>query len=248
MNVDLEVNTDLELDSGNDLYRNRQIILGAQAPTSTQVLSFSGDGNTTTFTLGYPLSAAPLSIVLNGIVQTFGLKGTTGSAYYYALNDAVIQQDTSQTVLQDTDQLVITYIGLFAVTVQVDDTTEQAARAIVEGGSGIVENTEDHTTDNPPMLEAQALAYAQSLINRYAIAGRTLIFGTSRNGLALGATLTIFLPEHGIWDGQFLITQIEIKLAKDVQDTQIWWYKVTCSELPRQASWAKLLASGLGLN
>jgi hypothetical protein len=245
--VDLEVNADLEMDVGNDLYRNRQILLGVQSPTSTQVASFVGDGNTTAFTLGYPLASAPSSIMLDGVSQTFGLKGTSGSQWYYAFNDPVLQQDSSQAILQASDSLVVTYVGLTAVTVVVDDTTEQANRKAIEGGSGIVENVEDHSSDNPPMLQAQAIAYAQGLINRYAIAGRTLIFGTSRNGLDIGQTLSIFLPEHGIWDGQFLITQIEIKLQKAVGDAQVWWYKVTCSELPRVASWAKLLASGLGL-
>jgi hypothetical protein len=245
-NVDLEVDSNLELDVTNPLYRNRQIILGALAPITPPPATYLGDGNVTTFTLGYPLSAKP-TITLNGVPQSVGLKGTTGSAFYYALNDAVIQQDALQAILKDTDQLTITYIGLYAITVAVDDVTEQAARALIEKGSGIVENVEDHTSDVPPMLEAQAIAYAQSLINRNAIAGRTLIFNTSRTGLALGATLSIFLPEHGIWDGQFSITQVELKLKKDVGDTQVWWSLVTCSELPRQASWAKLLASGLGL-
>ena len=113
--------------------------------------------------------------------------------------------------------------------------------------AGIVENVEDHSSDNPRMSKDAATTLANQLINRYAIAGRTLIFNTSTNGLAIGQMLSIMLPEHGIWDGQFLITQVEVTLQKGVGDTQIWWWKVTVSELPRQASWAKLIASGLGL-
>lgn len=245
--VDLEVNNDLELDTSNDLYRNRMIILGAQGVTSTQTATFSGDGSTTSFTLGYPLAATPSSITLNGVAQTIALKGSTGALWYYAINDAVLQQDTSQTVLTSSDQLIVVYTGFFAETVTVDDTTQQALYAALSGGTGIVEAVEDHSSDVPPMTSAQAIAYAQSLINRYAVQGRTLIFDTSRDGLAVGQTLTIFLNEMGIWDGQFLITEVDITLMKAVGDQQVWWYKVTASELPRQASWAKLLASGLGL-
>lgn len=245
--VDLEVNNDLELDTSNDLYRNRMIILGAQGVISAPPATFAGDGSTTSFTLGYPLAAAPISITLNGVAQTFDLKGATGSQWYYAINDAVLQQDTSQTVLQSTDQLVVLYTGFFAETITVDDTTQQALYAALSGGTGIVEAVEDHSSDNPPMTSDQAIAYAQSLIDRYAVQGRTLIFDTSRDGLAVGQTLSIFLVELGIWDGQFLITEVDISLMKAVGDQNVFWYKVTASELPRQASWAKLLASGLGL-
>lgn len=247
MNVDLEVNNDLECDMSNDLYRNRMTILGAQGTITPNPATFAGDGSTTTFTLGYPLAAAPLLITLNGVSQTFALKGSTGAQWYYAFNDAVIQQDTSQAVLQATDTLTILYTGFFSETVTVDDTTQQALFAAISGGTGIVEAVEDHSSDNPPMTEAQAIAYAQALINRYAVQGRTLIFDTSRDGLAVGQTLSIFLQEFGIWDGQFLITEVDTTLMKAVGDQQLWWYKVTASELPRQASWAKLLASGIGL-
>jgi hypothetical protein len=245
-NVDLEVNNDLELDVSNDLYRNRMIILGAQGVTSTLPITFVGDGSVTTFTLGYPLAAAP-TITLNGVAQTIALKGSTGAQWYYSINDAVLQQDASQTVLQATDQLVVLYTGFFPETVTVDDTTEQARLALLSGDTGIVEAVEDHSSDNPPMTTAQAITYAQGLINRYAVQGRTLIFDTSRNGLAVGQTLSVFIQELGIWDGQFLINQVDISLMKAVGDQQVYWYKVTASELPRQASWAKLLASGLGL-
>jgi hypothetical protein len=244
-NVDLEVDNNLELDVGNDLYRNRMTILGVQG-TTIQTATFMGNGSTTSFTLGYPLASAPI-IILNGITQIIGLKGATGAQWYYALDDAVIQQDTSQNTLEDTDELFVSYTGLFDESITVDDISQQSAFALIEGGSGIVEAVEDHSSDNPRMKEDQAIAYAQGLINRYAIAGRTFIFDTSRDGLAVGMTLSIFLPEHGVWDGQFLITQIEITLKKAVGDEQVWWYKVTASELPRQASWAKLLATGIGL-
>jgi hypothetical protein len=242
--VDLEIDNNLELDVENDLYRNRQIILGALDIgifSETQV----GDNSTRTFTLGYPLAAAP-SITLNGIPDTsIGLKGTTGSHYYYALNDPIIVQDSGLPLLQNTDQLAFSYSGFFATTVIVDDVAEQQARALIEGGTGIVESVEDHTGQNMTLSAATTLA--TQLLQRYAIAGRTLIFDTSRDGLELGQMLSIFLVEHGIWDGQFEITQIEITLQKGLNDTQVWWYKVTASELPRQDSWAKLIASGLGL-
>jgi|SRR5579859_780002 len=245
-NVDLEVSSNLELDVGNDLYRNRQIVLGA-TDTATFVETKIGDGNTRSWTMGYPLAAQP-TITLNGVViasTQIALKGGTGATFYYALNDPVITEDAGKTVLQATDQLVVTYTGLFDVTITVDDLTEQAEQQAIEGGTGIVESVVDVTGQG--YNKSAATALANQLLSRYGIAGRTLIFDTTRNGLAVGQLLSIFLPEQGIFDGQFFITQVEITLMKGGADSQIWWYKVTASELPKQASWAKLLASGLGL-
>jgi len=244
--VDIEVDETLELDVSNDLYRNRQTILGAQDVIIASS-TLAGDGKTRSFTLGYPLASAP-SIFFNGIQQTVGLKGTTGFQWYYAVNDSVIEQDTSGNVLSSSDSLSIPdYEGIFVTSVVVNDTNAQAAMALLEGGTGIVENVEDHTNDVPALSIAAATTLATQLIARYAITGRTLIFNTTRPGLALGQMLTIFLPEHGIFDTAFQINQIEITLQKGVNDTQVWKYKITCSELPKQASWAKIIASGLTL-
>jgi hypothetical protein len=242
---DIEVNSDLELDVENDLYRTRQIILGAQDTFVPPPETFVGDGNTRSFTLGYPLASAP-TITLNGNPQTVALKGLNNANFYYTLNNLVIEQDSVSVVLQDTDVLSIAYTGLFDVTVVVDNLAEQAARKNIEGGTGIIESIVDMTGKG--MLKSEAIALANQLIARYAIQGRTLIFDTSRPGLAIGQVLTIFLPEHGIWDGQFYIQSIEITLRKGVGDTQIWWYKVTASELPKKASWAKLIGEGLVLS
>ncbi|GAC1464830.1 MAG: hypothetical protein PVS3B3_17340 [Ktedonobacteraceae bacterium] len=242
---DIMINSDLELDVSNDLYRNRQTILGAQNTITPPAARFIGDGKATSFTLGYPVASLP-AITLNGVTQTVGLKGTTGSNWYYAVNDSVIQQDSAGVVLQSTDQLIVSYTGLYDIVVIVDDVPQQTARATIEGGTGIVEAVEDHTGEN--MLQNEAITLAAQLINRYAIAGRTLIVDVTRDGLLVGQTLSIFFPEHGIFNGQFIIQQIEIYLKKNTGNTQVYTYKVTASELPKQQSWARLIATGLGLS
>jgi hypothetical protein len=244
---DLDVDSTLELDVHNDLYRNRQIILGAQN-SGTFTDTFVGNGSATSFTLRYIVGTLPV-IARNGIAQTVGLKGQTGFQFYYALSDAVIAQDTTGnfgTVLLATDTLLVTYTGLFDTVVQVDNAAAQSLQAAIEvGTTGIVEDVQDHSGDVPKMTLAQAQTLATQLLARYCINGRQFIFNTTRDGLDIGQTLSIFLPEHGINDGQFEILGIEIYLKKKEADTQTYTYKVTCSELPKSASWAKLLASGL---
>jgi len=241
---DIEVNSDLELDVENDLYRNRQIILGAEDTINPPTAIFVGDGNTHSFTIGYPLASVPV-IAVNGFPQAVALKGSNNANWYYAIGDPVIEQDSNDIVLENADTLAITYTGLFTTTVIVDNLAEQAARQAIEGGTGIVESVEDYTGKG--LSKDAAIQLADQLLARYSIAGRTIIFDTSRNGLAIGQVLSIYLPEHGIWDASFYIQEIEITLRKGIGDTQIWWYKVTASELPKKSSWAKLIGQGLVL-
>jgi hypothetical protein len=238
---DLEVDSNLYVETSGPLYRNRQIVLGC-TDTATFSETHIGDGHATSFTLGYPLAAAPSSFTLNNVTQTLGVKGTTGAQFYYAIGDSVITQDSSVTVLTSSDQIMVTYEGSFPVDITVDNLTAQATLAAVQGGTGIVEAVEDRTGQG--LDKAAGTTLANQLLDRYCITGRTIQFLTSRDGLDIGQYLSVFLPEHGLWDDQLLITNVQIqKLQTQPNNTVIYWYLVQASELPNQAGWSKLIGS-----
>jgi hypothetical protein len=119
-NKDIEPDS-MEVDDSADLYRNRHIMTGV---LSTVVVSEikTGDGSATSWTLEYPVDSMS-SIQLNGQTKTFGLKGSTGFDFYYAVGDNSIAQDSSGTVLENVvDQLVIGYVGQTTKTVTRDNT------------------------------------------------------------------------------------------------------------------------------
>lgn len=237
--VDIDFDSDFAVDSSNDLYRNRQIVVGGYDTITPPPATFFGNGTDKTVTLGYGVSSIT-SITLNGVTQTFGLKGTTGSQWYYAVNDTVVQADDS-TGYGEGDNVVISYVGRFSSSVTVDLPEEQASRKAIEGGTGIVESVEDVSEFDLNMSSMTQLA--NQLLERYGINGRTIIFKTSRDGLEVGQTLTCFVPEHGLFNDSFLITQTERYLKTGIGDSVVWWYKVIASQLPKKDSWAKLLAS-----
>jgi len=244
---DIEVDTNLQVEVLGDQYRNRQVLTGV---TNTGVFSetFAGDGQRTSFTLQYPIVKGPApTVTLNSNPQTIGLKGTTGSQWYYAVGDATIAQDSSGTVLASTDRLTINnYTGTFITTVVQNNTAAQAALAAIEGGTGIVESVVDVSKQG--MLYAAAQTYAQQLLTRYSITGRTITFKTYRDGLAVGQLLPVFLPEENLFNAQLLITSIDITMQTKPGNAQLYSYLVTATELPNKGSWQKLLASGLLLD
>lgn len=245
LNVDLENDTVLIVTVANDLFRNRQNLTGV-LNTGTFSAAFQGDGQTTSFTLPYPVAPGTVpSITLNTVVQKVGKKGTTGAQFYYADSgtDPVIAQDSSLTKLVSTDRLASNFTGIFTTTVTRNNLTSQAALAIKEGGTGIVEATEDVSKRN--MMYAAALTYGDQLLARYCIDGRTIVYDTYRNGLKPGMIQAVFLPEMGLYDSQMFITAIDVVMRTQPGSTILYCYTVTASELANQGSWAKLLSSGI---
>jgi hypothetical protein len=243
--VDVEADNNLVVDVANDLYRNRQKlknVIGA----STFSDSFQGDSQRRSFTLRYPIAPGTTpTISLNGNSQTVGTKGSSGSQWYYAAGDATIAQDTSGTILTNADTLSVNYTGTYTFTEQMDNIAAQTALAAVEGGTGIVESVEDVSQKN--MTGTAASRYANQLITRYGVIGRTIVYKTYRNGLSVGQIQPVFIPEENLVNAQMLITQIDIGVQTTAPNTQLYNYIVTASELPNIGSWAKLLASGIPL-
>jgi hypothetical protein len=243
--VDLEADSNLQVQIANDLFRNRQNLTGV-LNVGTFTNNFQGDGQTSSFTLQYAVAPGSVpSITLNSVVQKVAEKGTTGAQFYYADTgtDPVIAQDANLTKLTSSDRLVVTYTGIFVTTVTVDNTASQTALAAQEGGSGIVEAVEDVSQRN--MMYAAAVTYANQLLTRYCLSGRTITFATYKNGLQPGQILSVFLPELGLFDVQMLITAIDITMRTQPGSTIQYQYVVTASELPNIGSWAKLLASSI---
>lgn len=242
----------LQLTNKGDLYRNRQVITGVIA-TGTNSEYKVGDGTTRSWTLGGILISAP-TIYLNGQLQTVGIKGQdTGKNFYWTLNSAVIDQDSSGTILQQTDQLYFpNYEYQYSTSVVVDNkgqfpgTTSQSAFAALSGGTGIVEEVEDVSSQS--LNVSAATIMAEDLLQRFGVIGYELQFKTLRSGLGIGQYINVFNPETSLTDLSMLITEIDMQQKMSVDQasgnpTQIYFYDITADSAANIQSWSKLLAS-----
>ncbi len=240
---DLEVDTNLLVEVAGDMYRNRQVLTGVTGTANFED-QFTGDGKSTSFTLRYPVAVGTIpTITLDNQPQTIGLAGGPTMQWYYTEGSATIAQDNTGTVLSGLDTLTVSYTGTFPTEVVLDNTAAQAALAAMEGGSGIVEAVEDVSKQN--MTYAAAVVYAQQLLARYCVTGRTLTCTIFRNGLAIGQILSVFVSEEHLSNVQLLIRQIDIKMRTQPGQTVLYEYSVQATELPNPGSWQKLISSGL---
>jgi hypothetical protein len=224
----------ITVEDSSDLYRNRQIIDNVLASTTINE-NRKGDSVLTSWTFGNQWAGTP-TITVNGVVASVGVKNVdTGKQFYYAVGDETIIEDGSGPVYDNSFTINFSGPGQYLTYSQADNTTEQAALAAIDHTSGIVVNVEDGTG----LTKAQGDALAQDRLNQYGVRGRLLKATTRRSGLAPGQLLPVFLPEHNIFDGLFLVRQVVTYLSTEF-GVQQGIYTIEAISGPDIGDWMKL--------
>ena len=219
---------------GNPEYRNVQYIQGGQALTTTQTESFKGDGTERSFTLRYPPAKQPV-ITRNGNPQTIGIKGVnpSGFNFYWSKGDLVIAQETSDTVLQNTDVLIVEYTGTFRLIAKASQSAEITRQRLAQGfGSGKIESI---AKDAAIQSQDAAISMARAKLLHYARIGDKVQYETLEHGLYSGVLQTIDYPEAGLNELELLITNVYLS-----SDQGILVYSVEGVNGPVEDSWEKI--------
>jgi hypothetical protein len=220
----------------NPTYRNGQYILGGYQQTVSQTEVRKGDSTTQSWTMGYQLSAVP-TITVNGVAKVVGLKGTSGSDFYWAQGDAVITQDSGATKLTSSDTLQVVYIGQYPSVIYAQNSGQIAYQASIDGTSGIIEDVEQDATLTSL---SNGLSEAGQLLTRYAQQGVQLQFTTLQTGFQQGQLVTVNLPNHNLNSAQMLIETVQ---ASDQIDGINIWFTVTAVQGPYDVSWVDFFSA-----
>lgn len=125
------------------------------------------------------------------------------------------------TAAKDADVLTVTYQGSFPNILVYDDLPEIAARAALEGGTGIYEAFQSGTD---VLGDTAALTVAQAIIERYGRVPRTFSFQTLLDGFVAGQIVTVNWPTLGFTADEMLIERIDVI---DESATNLW-YRLRC--------------------
>ena len=200
-----------------DSYRNTQYVRGGRGKTATQTAEIptpKPDGKSKNFVLRFPIAEKPsIEINLNGAgwvavsSSDIGINGLdTSKKWYYSYDSPIITQDSTQTVIEDVDQIRVTYIGLKNLFTKAESVGEITNRATKEGNSGIYENMAVETSIS---TSEQAIEFGQGLLQTYGEVKDSISFKTETSGLLAGQLLTVNKPLYGI-NGSFLIESVNI--------------------------------------
>ncbi len=220
------------LTEGNPKYRNRQYIRGGKAVTDLQTENRTGDGETKSFAMGFPLAKVP-TITVDGGAQTVGIKGIdTGKDWYWSKGDEAIVADTAPA---NGKAIVVQYYGEYEIIVQATDEDAVADQLAIEGvGTGIVEDI----ADEPNVTDVtSAVDIALAKLQQYSPHGKSLTFTTRRTGLASGQLAKVTYPAFGLSAAEMLIESVRIRRV--AAGTDEFRYAVTATEGPVAGGWSQ---------
>lgn len=220
----------------NPTYRNTQYIVGGVAQTLPQVETRIGDGHTQAWTMGYELAAAP-TITVDGAAKKVGVKGSTGSDFYWGPKDTIVTQDSVGTPLTSSNVLSVSYVGQYPTVIVTQNGAQISYQSRLDGTTGIVETVENDTSITSL---ANGLSLASQLLTRYGAQGTLLQFSTLQGGYAQGQLITVKLPMFRLNSVQMLIEEVS---ASDQQDGFNLWYTVKAVQGPYDTTWQDFFSS-----
>jgi len=226
-----EIEVPPQITRTNPKYRNTQIVKGGYVETVVQNETFTGDGNAQSWPMRFALSQTP-TITVNGVTKTVGIRGVeSGKDFYWSKGEFDITQDAGAPKLIGTDAGACAYIGMYKNVSIVQDTTQIALEAGIDGTSGQVDAVEDVATTS---LSAQ-LQVAGSRLTRYAVQSPPgLEFSTMQVGFVPGEWVPVQLPDFSL-SLSMLIESVE---ASDALDGLNVWYRVKAISGPSDTTWA----------
>lgn len=230
-----------------DPLRNQQIITNVYGLVNPPPVALVADGNTTSWTLGYPVYSAPV-ITINGQAATVGLQGVdSGKQFYWQPGSTSISYDTNLPKLPSGTVIDVTYVGLSTVNTVVNNSTAIAAQAAIELNSGNIAEIESALTFNPGgtlspngMTSTQATTFAQGLLNRFGFTSPSELVGTTLyGGLAPGTIIPVMIPELGLWNTQLPITKVTTT-AFQSNNGIIYIFGIDATSGASQVSWQRV--------
>lgn len=235
LNVDDNTVSVLCRDSGDIIYRralsdgqyaNVVTVKADQYATPGLIETLEGDGFATSLQLAHPLAASPTIVLWTGspltsTPQTVGIDGVdTEKNWYWNLGSNTLRQSTEasppSSVLNPGDFLEVSYTGITSTYVTVRNEAAIAARAYIEGGSGIYHKFIEL---NRLASHADIEATAQAELDKWSPVPEYLTVPTRQYlpGVHPGFWIEATLAKFGLSDARFQVQSVSAQWQEDSQ-------------------------------
>jgi len=225
------------LSGANPLYRNKQYVRGGTGLTDPQVETFSGNGQTVAFTVGYPIASVPTVNVVGVGVQDMGIKGLeTGEDCYWSKGDATIVFDALSIPPAIANNIVVTYVGEYPlISLAINEGSQIALKAIEGSGTGIVESIVDEAYHES---KDSSLESAGAKLLHYCRDAAKLSYSTVETGLKAGQFQPVDYPLLGLDEAEMLIESVMTRVH-----TGNLSYDVVTIQGPAMGGWTKFFST-----
>lgn len=195
---------DLQLMRSRADFRDVQYVRGRQEIFTPEYASFLGDGTSKQFGLNYH-AAAVTSVFVDSVAVDFGVWGVdTGKKFYWSFGAATVWQDPVETVLTSSNTLEVNFNKVGGNVSSASNSGVIAARAAIEGGTGITERIDD---DSVSSTVEGVTANAAALLSVGSVIPDKLSIVTDSAGLEPGQQISVVLTLFGL-SATFLIQNV----------------------------------------
>ena len=214
-------------------YRNRQWVRCGVDVINSLSDTFAATAGQDLFVTTYRMDAV-VSITIDGAAATFSaIAGATDFEYTQG-SDGLYRDQHAE--FAGGESIVVTYQPPASNIVSAQDDAEIAARAVIEGGTGISEAIDEMQSI---ITQAEADSYAAGMVRRFAGVGvpLELRFETDTDGLEPGQKLNVNIPNLGVSNEDLIGSTVDAKCMLD----DLWRYQVTCVRGESLQSWDQYL-------
>lgn len=189
--------TDLKISKDSSQVKNRVYVRGGTKLSDFTTYSTKGDSSKRKFNL--PDKPHDVSITVNGVSKTLGIKNvdTSGFDYYLNFQEKYVEQDSGATILSATDVLTVTYKYDIPILVAVENIPSIMAHGQKE--FAIFDKTITTTDAARDRASAEITDYASSIVEGS--------FTTYETGFVSGQYIHINLTEYDI-DDDYIVQKV----------------------------------------
>ncbi|MFH1737739.1 MAG: hypothetical protein ABIH23_01940, partial [bacterium] len=173
-------------------------------------------------------------ITIDGDPATFSVNAGTEDFSYTRGSDGLYRDQHAE--FSGGEEIIVVYQTPAANVVSAQDDAAIAARAAIEGGTGIHEAIDEMSTI---VTQAEADAYAEGMVRRFGTSGIPLEvkFESDTDGIEPGQKINVNIPNLGVDDEDLIISDVQARCVLD----DLWRYNVTCVRGESLQSWDQYL-------
>jgi len=214
-------------------YRNRQWVRAGVDVINSFTDSFTATVGQDLFVTTYRMDAI-VSITIDGEPATFSLIEGLEDFFYVRGSDGLYRDQHAE--FSGGEEIIVVYQPPASNVVSAQDDAAIAARAAIEGGTGIHEAIDEMSSI---VTQAEADAYAEGMVRRFGASGVPLEvkFETDTDGIEPGQKLNVNIPNLGVSNENLIISDVQARCVLD----DLWRYNVTCVRGESLQSWDQYL-------
>lgn len=230
---DLDTARNITVSYSKTQYRNRQWVRCGIDIVNSFTDTFTATAGQDLFVTTYRMDAV-VSITIDGDAASFSTNTGVEDFQYARGSDGLYRDQHAE--FSGGESIVVVYHTPAANVISYQSDAEIAARAAIEGGTGVHEAIDEMQAI---ATQAEANDYAEGMVRRFGSSGIPVEvrFETDTDGIEPGQKIGVDIPNLGLTNETLIVSEVQARCLLD----DLWRYQITCVRGEALQSWDQYL-------